>query len=132
MTQELLAEYRAMVGLQLQFAERGDNDEVMEMQEVLERWIAERLRDAVVLAIQEMKAQPMVDIVCDMTVLEKRAYRKIQGDGLKFFCSDGFEGRRGSEEWKKYQIEMAELFVQGLLEQRLLHAVRPFMTMRVN
>jgi hypothetical protein len=132
MTQELLAEYRAMVGLQMQFAVLGDNDEMMKMQEILEHWIAERLRDEVVLALQEMKALPMVDIVCDLTVFEKRAYRRIQGDGFKFFCPEGFYGRRGMEEWKKYQIEEAELFVLGLLEQRLLDAVRPFMTMRIN
>jgi hypothetical protein len=132
MNEERLAEYRAMVGLQLQFMQEGDSDQVMKMQEGLERWIAERLQQDVVASLQEMRARPLKDIICNMTVDEVRAYRMIQGDGMRFFTDDGFQGRRGFEEWKRYQIEMAELFVGGLLEQRLLDAVRPFITMRVN
>jgi hypothetical protein len=132
MNAERLAEYRAMVGLQLQFAQEEDNDQVMKMQEALERWIAETLRQDVVASLLEMRARPLKDIICNMTLDEVKAYRMIQGDGMRFFCPDGFEGRRGFEEWKRYQIETAEMFVGGLLEQRLLDAIRPFITMRVN
>lgn len=132
MTEQRLAEYRSIVGLQLQFAQEGDNHKVVEMQEFLEKWIAEELREGVIAALQEMNAHPLKPIVCNMAADEIAAYRKIQGDGMLFFTEDGFEGRRGFEEWKRYQIEKAELFVGGLLEQRLLDAVRPFITMRVN
>jgi hypothetical protein len=132
MNAERLAEYRAMVGLQLQFAQEGDNDQVMKMQEGLEHWIAERLQQDVIASLQEMKARPLQDIVCNMTVDEVKAYRVIQGNGMRFFCPDGFEGRRGLVEWKRYQVDTAEMFVGGLLEERLLDAVRPFLTIRVN
>jgi len=132
MNNKRLIEYRSMVGLQLQFAEAGDNHKVLEMQEVIEHWIAEMLRQDVVAALQEMNAHPLKPIPCNMTADEVSAYRRIQGDGMLFFCPDGFEGRKGLEEWKKYQVEKAEAFVSGLLEQRLLDAIRPFIVIKLN
>lgn len=132
MIQERLQEYRALVGLQVQFAQDGDSNEVMKFQLLLEKTIAEWIRMDVVAALQEMKAHPLKEIKCNMTVDEITSYRMMQGDGMRFFCPDGFEGRKGFDEWKVYQVNRMELFVEGLIEQRVLDAVKPFLTIRVN
>jgi hypothetical protein len=132
MTQQQLAEYRAMVGLQLQFAEQGDNHKVMEMQEHLERWIAVQIKNGVISSLVEMKATPLKEIICNLELVEVEHYRVIQANGLSFFCPDGFQGRKGVDEWKMFQVEMAEVYVTDLIERRLLEAVAPFLSMRVN
>lgn len=132
MTTERLQEYRSLVGLQVQFAQEGNSHKVMDMQDVIERTIAEWIRIDVVAALQEMKAHPLKEIKCNMTVDEITSYRMMQGDGMRFFCPDGFEGRKGFDEWKVYQVNRMELFVEGLIEQRVLDAVKPFLTIRVN
>jgi hypothetical protein len=132
MTQERLSEYRSIVGIQLQFAQIGDSHKVIDMQEVLERWIAERLQEDIISALQEMQAHPVKDIICNMTLEEVRDYRIIQGNGMRFFCPDGFEARSGFEEWEKYQVEKAESFVSELLNRRLLDAIHPFIAIRIN
>lgn len=132
MIQERLQEYRALVGLQVQFAQDGDSHQVMKFQLLLEKTIAEWIRMDVVAALQEMKAHPLKEIKCNMTTDEITAYRFLQGDGMRFFSEDGFEGRKGFDEWKVYQVNRMELFVEGLIEQRVLDAVKPFLTIRVN
>jgi hypothetical protein len=132
MTEQRLTEYRGLVGLQVQYGQQGDSHKVMEMQLLLEKTISEWLRLDIISALQEMNAHPLKDISCNMTRDEISAYRMIQGDGMRFFSDDGFEGLRGFDAWKVYQVNRAELFVDGLIEQRVLYAVRPFLTMRVN
>jgi hypothetical protein len=132
MTEEQLKNYRAISGLQLQYAQDGDKDGVMRMQEALEKYIGDCVRIELMAALSEMKAHPIKPIVCNMTKEEITAYRMMQGDGIRFFTEDGFEGRRGFEDWKAYQIGRVEAFVSGLIEQRVLDAVKPFLTIRVN
>jgi hypothetical protein len=104
----------------------------MRVQEALEKFIGDSVHKELLAALTEMKAHPLKPIPCHMTVEEVTAYRIIQGDGLRFFCPDGFEGRRGFEDWKAYQVGRAEPFVSGLIERRVLDAVKPFLTIRVN
>jgi hypothetical protein len=132
MTTDQLQNYRALTGLQLQYAQDSDNDGVMRLQEALEKLIGDFVHEELLAALTEMKAHPLKPIPCHMTKEEVTAYRMIQGDGMRFFTEDGFEGRRGFDEWKAYQIGRAELFVSGLIEQRVLDAVKPFLTIRVN
>jgi hypothetical protein len=121
-----LNEYRAMAGLQLLFGQRGDSHKVMEMQFALEKWIAEQVRFDVVLALEQMKAHPIKEIPCNMTRDEIAAYRMLQGVGMKLFAEEGFEV------WRLHQIQKVELFVDGLIAERVLGAVKPFLTITVN
>ena len=108
------------------FGQRGDSHKVMEMQFALEKWIAEQVRFDVVLALEQMKAHPIKEIPCNMTRDEIAAYRMLQGVGMKLFAEEGFEV------WRLHQIQKVELFVDGLIAERVLGAVKPFLTITVN
>lgn len=118
--------YRAMAGLQLQAALEEDNDKVMRIMLAMEKWIERELLADVNRALEEMKATPLLAISCNLTGDEIHAYRMLSAEGMLTFRDGGVEA------WKIFQVETMEAFVQGLLEERLLQAIRPFITMRAS
>ena len=125
MNDERLREYRGLVGIQLQFEERGDTHKVMEMQHELEKWVALQIQADIVLAWEGMKAHPMHEVNCSLTVPEVKAYRMLVAEAMKIYSDGGFIP------WSQQQ-EKIELFIQGAIDKHVLDATRTSITISQN
>jgi hypothetical protein len=125
MNDQQLREYRGIVGIQLQFEERGDTHKVMEMQIVLEKWVAMQIQQVILLAWQGVKARPMYEVNCSLKVDEKKAYRMMVAEAMKIYSEGGFIP------WSQQQ-EKIELFIQGTIDKHVLDATRSLITIHQN
>jgi hypothetical protein len=125
MNDERLREYRGLVGVQLQFEERGDTHKVMELQIELEKWVALQIQADIVLAWEGMKAHPMHAVNCSLLVAELKAYRMMVAEAMKIYSEFGFIP------WSQQQ-EKIELFVQGAIDKHVLDATRTSITISKN
>jgi hypothetical protein len=125
MNGDRLREYRGIVGVQLQFEERGDTHKVMEMQHELEKWVALQIQSDILLAWEGMKAHQMHAVNCSLTVEEIKAYRMLVAEAMKIYADSGFVP------WSQQQ-ERIELFVQGAIDKHVLDATRTSITLRQN
>ncbi len=122
MEEKRLAEYRLLTGVQLQWADRGDTHKVMEMQLVVETWIAEKTRIDILVSFEGMKVKPTREINCSMTAEEIRVFRLMVGGAFDVFSDKGWDA------WRDEQPAI-ERFVQTTIEDHVLDAVRPFLKM---
>lgn len=125
MEQKILAEYRSLTGYQLQWGQKNDSHKVMEMQLVIENWIAEKIKIDILVAFGGMGASPIRKINCSLSLEELKAYRIMVADAFKLF------EERGWEAWRDAQPKI-ELFVEGAIEQHVFDALVPFITLKIN
>ena len=120
-----MVEYRSLTGYQLQWGQKNDSHKVMEMQLVIENWIAEKIKIDILVAFGGMGSSPIRKINCSLSLEELKAYRIMVADAFKLF------EERGWEAWRDAQPKI-ELFVEGAIEQHVFDALVPFTTMKIN
>lgn len=120
LTQNQLLHFRRLQGKMAIVADIKGSEDLMKVQEEIERWVNAQLRAEIVKTFHGMKVTPVVTIGwASMRAQEIADFRALQAESFTIAAMHGFDV------WKNKQFQI-EQWVGDLIDRRVLAAVSPF------
>lgn len=123
LSEQQLAEYRALIGVQLQFAEEGDMHVVMKMQLQLEEWIATLIAAQVAMSLRGI-GKGFYSIENKLSENTLTLYRLKQGRAMQIFSEYGF-----GDQWKEYQATI-ERWIGEIVDEEIINVSKRFIKIK--